>query len=281
MNASTTTRWTDAHSPVAALAVAATALGVVGALEHGLLRAVLCLLGVLVLGIGLVADLGVTVAVAIVVGAAYLELKRRVGLWGPAQLPVAAAAAATFLLLGWLATVTGSSLRRMAAHSTAPHADVTSLLEPGLSLVRVAPAQLRLDQEVTRARRLDTAVSVLAVDVDIPDDATDDGGLAARRVVARALQGALGDADVAFAWDHRTMGAMLVDTDVDTAWERLGDVLDRAAASTFADRSVGRRLSLAECATLTGGVVAAHDTAAGALDELYRTVRAVGTESAQ
>ena len=128
----------------------------------------------------------------------------------------------------------------------------------GSTLLTLAPAQLRLDRERERAERFGSTVCLLAVDIEVTDASLDERAQAsARRVVARLLDSVIGEDDVTFAWDERTVGAVLIDTDLEAAWECVGDLLERASYASFAERSAGNRRSLADCARLTGVAVQA------------------------
>ena len=287
MSVPTTSRWTDAHVLAATLACASLAIGMLATLEHGATRLTVAGLGVLAVGVGLVADISVAVALTAVFTAAYLEVKRRFGLWDASQLPLAVAISATGLIVSGLAAQLGARLRHRAETTASPGLGSAPFLAPGSTLLALAPAQLRLDQERERAARFGSAVSVFAVDVSVTDGSLDERGQAsARRVVARLLDSVISDDDVAFAWDERTMGAVLIDTDLESAWERLGDLLERASSASFAERSAGNRRSLADCARLTGVAVQppaatevgrgqAPEQASGAaiLADLYAQVR--------
>ena len=151
--------------------------------------------------------------------AAYLEVKRRFGLWEPSQLPLALAVSTTCLLVTALAAQLGSRLRQHSDSQPSPGLATAPYLAPGSTLLTLAPAQLRLDRERERAARFGSTVSLLAVDIEVTDASLDERAQAsARRVVARLLDSVIGEDDVTFAWDERTVGAVLIDTDLEADW---------------------------------------------------------------
>lgn len=243
---------------VATLSCATLATGLLAALEPGVTRLAVAGVGALAMAVGLLADISVAAGTTVVLVAAYLEVKRRFGLWEPTQLPLALAVSTTCLLVTALAAQLGSRLRQHSHSQPSPGLATAPYLAPGSTLLTLAPAQLRLDRERERAARFGSTVSLLAVDIEVTDASLDERAQAsARRVVARLLDSVIGEDDVTFAWDERTVGAVLIDTDLEAAWECVGDLLERASYASFAERSASNRRSLADCARLTGVAVQA------------------------
>ncbi|PPK95383.1 GGDEF domain-containing protein [Kineococcus xinjiangensis] len=268
--------WTERHSVAATALAAAGAAGVLGAGAPGALPLVV-LAAVLVTA---VAALALDAFGGLVVGlaaAAAVTLAKQLGrAWTPDVFGESLATTAVLLLLGWSCGRLGRRLRQPPADPGAPRGEEPAFGSLGLLTAEVA--ETRIDEEVARAGRHGRPLAVILVRTVLTDDAL---GPAARtkahRTVARFLETLLGESDVPFALAADCVGAVLLETDADGAWDVLASILHSAADATFSDREGGRRLRLAETADVAAGIAVFPEDGADArslIDSARRALEA-------
>jgi GGDEF domain-containing protein len=270
--------WTEQHVPVAlALVVAALAGGV--ATTEAPPYSLYAVAAVVATGLGaLFFDafgglvLGVAAAAAVVLA---LRLGNR---WSPASFVTDLALVLGLAALGWLVGMVSAGIH--ARHGPADNESGTVAPAYGsLGLVTAEVAVARLDEELLRARSHGRPLSVVVIRVTITESGLDVSAQeAAQRAVARLVESMLRETDVPFASGPDEFGAILPETDVATAWEVVGPVLDAASRAAFTVRETHERRSLVDCAELHVGLAGLDGQTGDATALLQAARRSAGVE---
>jgi hypothetical protein len=224
-----------------ALLVALVTGAAVGGLSGRFRLVVLAIAGLCIAGAAL-GDGFVGLVAGLLAAAAYVELTRRYGTWGPGAFPLTALTSALLLLLGWnagtsVAAVRGAAQRGAARPGVASPADrQADPLQPGL--FTLAHGMLRLDEEVHRARSGGLPLGLLVVRTTVVDAALDSPARSsARRSVARVVVSRTRQTDIPFSSGHGEICAILPVTDPADAWGVLTRLLEGFDEAVFTDRA--------------------------------------------
>ncbi len=272
--------WTEQHVPVALALVVAALAGGVAATEappyslYAVAAVVATALGALFLDAfgGLV--LGVTAAAAVVLA---LRLGDR---WTPASFVTDLALVLSLVALGWLVGMVSAGIHARR-DSPEDHGRAGAPAYGSLGLVTAEVAVARLDEELLRARSHGRPLSIVVIRVTITEPGLDVSARdAAQRAVARLVESLLRETDVPFASGPDEFGAILPETDVATAWEVVGPVLDAASRAAFTVRETDERRSLVDCAELHMGLAGLDGQTSDATALLQAARRSAGTTEA-
>jgi GGDEF domain-containing protein len=267
-----TSGWTERHAIVALAVVAAAVTGVLTRGEpkpfHLVVGAALIVTTIVAL---LLTPFGGMVT-GLAAAAAVIAIKQWWGDWDQQAFLVSLQTTVGLVVVGGLVGMVGSALRgrgRQNRHGVKP-------AYGSLGLLTAETALSRLDEEIARARRHSRPLAVVLVRTDITDPTL---GAAVRvrahRTVARLVESLLRDTDIPFALDTDEVGAILPETDVNSAWQLVGPLVDAATRASFTVREDDERRSLADCAELHAGVVSLSEEVASADDLLVAARRAV------
>jgi GGDEF domain-containing protein len=258
--------------------VAAAVAGLVSAADPSPTRVAVLLAVVVAATLPLAFDGLVGVLVGLLAAAGLAGAKQLLGTWTFASFGRSLLTSLLLILLGWSTGRLGKRLRARA--NTAPaHRDQDAMAFGSLGLIPEAAALARLDEEVDRATRHRRPLSVILVRTTLTDATLDeDTASRARRVAARQFEGALRRTDVPFALAADMLGAVLVETNSDGAWEVAANVLERAGAVGFADRGRRHRLTLQEYAELSAGIASLPEDGTEAQDLLSVALAALDAQ---
>ncbi|SNR59316.1 GGDEF domain-containing protein [Blastococcus mobilis] len=272
--------WTEQHVPVALALVVAALAGCVAATEappyslYAVATVVATGLGALFFDAfgGLV--LGVAAAAVAVLA---LRLGDR---WAPASFVTDLALVLGLVALGWLVGMVSAGIHARRG----PADEESGRVAPAygsLGLVTAEVAVARLDEELLRARSYGRPLSVVVMRVTITELGLDVSAReAAQRAVARLVESMLRETDVPFASGPDEFGAILPETDVATAWEVVGPVLDAASRAAFTVRETDERRSLVDCAELHVGLAGLDGQTSDATALLQAARRSAGVDEA-
>ncbi|AKU17476.1 hypothetical protein [Luteipulveratus mongoliensis] len=249
--------WTDQHALILFCAGTATAVAFIAGGQTATIGLGLILIALGALLISLCVDGFIALCVGLCAAAAAVFLFRARGLWGSDHFFTILTTAGAMLVLSWVAGQLGASIRSLArgTHQVRAVPDAAPAVG-SLGLLTSSAAMVRLDEEVARAQRGSTPLSLLVITVHITDTTLDEGSRTRLgRSLARLVESLARSSDVPFMVSERTIGAILPETDLAAAWEQVGPIVDAATRSTFADRVTGDRRALSDCAELHAGLV--------------------------
>lgn len=251
-----TSGWTDSHRRVAAAFIVGFSATLVGLAEDGDVAVWVGAAVAAVAVISLVTDAVGGLVVGLAAAAAVIGARRIFGPWGSDVFWSSFVQTAALLATGVASGVAGAALRHVGGADGGRAASLAP--EPvfgSLGLLDGDMALARLEEEIERAVRHGRPLTLALFEVEVVDDALDgDGRRAALRAVARALEGRLGDQDVPFATAADRLGAILPETDVLAALERVGSVLDAVTRAQFTVRTDGSLHALADAARVHVGL---------------------------
>lgn len=217
--------------------------------------------GVVVVAVGIVAiggvvsdgfvGLGLGLLGAAILGGSQLVLNRH-------ATDARGAYVATLVLIVLLGAVTGTASERMRRERRRQRrAEAMAVIPAGgsLGLLGLEDAQLRLIEELARARRYDRPLSVITLRVlTDPQALSPDEVRRIRRAVARTLESGLHSTDTPYVIDEETFGVMLPEASAETARKVADSLAVDAGNATFADRTTGGRPRVREAAELSMGI---------------------------
>lgn len=251
-----TSGWTDSHRRVAVAFIVGFSATLVGLAEDGDATVWVVAAVAAVAVASLVTDAVGGLVVGLAAAAAVIGARRVVGPWGPEVFWWSFVQTAALLATGVASGVAGTALRHVGGADGERAASLVP--EPvfgSLGLLDGDMALARLEEEVERAIGHGRPLTLALFEVEVIDDSLDgDGRRAAFRSVARALEGRLGDQDVPFATAFDRLGAILPETDVLAAWERVGRVLDAVTQGYFTVRADGSLHRLSDAARVHVGL---------------------------
>ncbi len=277
-----TAAWTEQHVPVALALVVTTLAGAVAALEP-VPESLVAVGAVVLTAMGaLFLDAFGGIVLGVAVSAAVVLQQRLTGTWTADSFATSLALVLGLVTVGWL---TGMVSAGIHARRRGDGDEAVSLTPAygSLGLLTRDVAFLRLEEEVSRARRHDRPLTVAVLKVAVTDPSLDPAAReAALRAVARLVESQLRDTDVPFALESDEVGAILPETGVAAAWEVLGPVIDAATRAAFTVREQDERRSLVDCAEIHVGL-SSLGPGAGPADALVtdaqRAARAEETET--
>lgn len=171
--------------------------------------------------------------VALGTSSALILGRRVIGPWGEDEFWLALLQTVGLFSTGAAAGRAGRELRRSERFVE----DAPSLLpEPvfgSLGLLDADVALARLEEEVERAVRHRRPLCIVLIDVKVDEPLSAHGTRNARRAVCRIFESRLRATDVPFALAEDRLGAILPETNVGAAWERVGAILDGIGDGRF------------------------------------------------
>ncbi|MGI9180299.1 MAG: hypothetical protein ACR2H9_07365 [Longimicrobiaceae bacterium] len=243
-----TPEWTEAHArllPVLVTAAVGTAVAAWG--DDLWLALAISVLFAATAVVGLTFEPFIALVVGLVGAACMILLEQLSGVWVRPAFAASALQTAFFIATGLLAGIAGNALRRIPIRAGEASA---SLEEPtifySLGLLRSDLGELRLEEEVERARLHHRPLAILRVVTDLREEAglspAEQGGL--YRTVARLVGSMLRPTDVPFAYEECRLGAILPETHAAGALLVLSPIVDAVTHATFLVRSKGGGLCL-------------------------------------
>ena len=218
------------------------------------------------------------IVVGLACAAALIAVKRATGRWNDDAFWTSAIETLALVLAGATSGWAGVALRQpftRADASTGPASRVAPALG-SLGLLPYDVALLRLEEEVERASEHRRPLAVLVMDAEIATEAPEAIEHAgALRAVTRILETRLHDRDVPFAITPERLGAIMPETDVAGAWERVGGIADALADATFMSRATGERVPVADLVRVHAGISELSSGATSAEALLGRATRGI------
>jgi GGDEF domain-containing protein len=261
--------WTDRHVAVAVAVVAAGITGVLTRDERAPFHLVVGIALVVTVWLALSLNVFGGMAAGVAAAAGVIAVKQWSGAWDEDVFLGSVESTLGLVVVGGLVGMAGSRLRgRGVVDGPGPAPAYGSL---GLLTAEVALS--RLDEEIARARHHARPLTVVLIRTDTTDQTLSQGArLRAHRTVARLLESLLRETDVPFALTTDEVGAILPETNAETAWQLVGPLMDAATRASFTVREEDQRRSLADCAELHAGLVSLSEDCADA-DELMAAAR--------
>lgn len=135
-------------------------------------------------------------------------------------------------------------------------------------LLNAELGEMRIDEEIARARRYKRPLSLLRVCVRIRPGVslTEQQESDAYRAVARLQEGLLRDSDVPYAYAPYDVATVLTESDYDGAWQLVGRIIDASANATFVTRPSMTRRSVHDVANIHFAVATFPQNGASAGD---------------
>lgn len=256
--------WTDRHVPVALALVVAALTGMVAGAEPAQYQVVTAVAILVTVPIGLSLDAFGGIVAGLAAAAGSVAVKQLTGGWTQQGLPVSAAAIVALIVLGWVSGLVNRRIRSGGEGDPASD-DLVAPAHGSLGLLSPEVGMTLLDEEVARARQHRRPLSLVVLRTGVTDPGLDQAARqAATRSVARLVEARLRETDVPFAFAPEEVGAILPETDGDSAWELLGPLVDAVMAADFTVREEEQRRAFVDCADLHVGVaVLAPDHADG------------------
>lgn len=255
------TRLIPGWTRTAGLVLVATALAMLAVstsalVEHRWLPIAIPAVVLLTFGAGLALDPFVALVCGVAGAALIVWLRQMAGAWTGAEFVPSLLQVTFVIATGAAAGVAGRHLR---AH--APRGDVLTEEEEmypvygSLGLLRPDLGEMRLQEEVDRARGYRRPLSILRIATRLDTDrpVTPAQREAIRRAVARMVEGLLRVTDVPFAYEEDCIVAILPETDPAGAHRLSIRVGDAVAEATFVVRPAGTRLCIADYACVRLG----------------------------
>ena len=247
-----------------------------GQLEES--RTAVLVAGVLavVVTLGLAVDRWAGALIGLAGAVALVALRRAWGDWAPEVFGPAVLETLVLVTAGALSGRAGQRLRGSASPG------VVSLLEPAygsLGLLGQDAALARLEEEVARAQRLDRAVILLLLDVDVHESAAE-ARSAALRAVARLVESGAESQDIPFAMSANRFGIIFADASLAAVWDVVDRILATVATATYPhgverevrllQTAVGLRIGLAQQSIRASTAQGILDEAVAALERGQR-----------
>ena len=169
---------------------------------------------------------------------ALVLLKRLGGAWTPDLFVPSLLESLLLVFTGPLLGYVGSHLRGLKTRAASDDEDPAG--SPVFSSLGFIPAelgQIRLEEELDRARRYGRALSVLQLVTEIPRETAPDVRDGIERAVARLLESMLRTTDVPFAFGSDCVAAILPETSAEGTLVLAARLMDATNHATFAVRT--------------------------------------------
>lgn len=259
-----TSGWTSQHTQVAVLVAISASACLLGLLDTS---DVAVWVGVAV-AVTAVASLATDAFGGFVVGlastAALVAARRALGPWGPDAFWLTFGQTLALLAVG---VAGGSAGVRLRARAEQGPSLLPAPVFGSLGLLDADVAMGRLEEEVERAREHRRPLTLVILETELVGDDTgvDRGAL---RAVARIFEGRLRDGDVPFALGEDRLGAVLPESTAQSAWDRLGQIMDAVSDGRYSRRDEEGTTSLCDDVVIHVGVAELDAGTAGADDLL-------------
>ena len=274
-----TPEWTKYHSLVA-LSMAPVAVGtsVAAWAEEFWLALAIALLLLLTAAVGLAFDPLLSLVVGLAGASGMVLLKQISAAWTPERFLASLAEVVFFLAAAVVAGFVGQQLRRLISQTTtAVEQPLQSPAVGSLGFLPSGPGEMRVEEELDRAKRYRRELSVLRVAVDVhPEQAADaavrDGVV---RAVGRLLESQIRIIDVPYADDENCFVAILPETSLNGALVLASHMVDAVANATLAVGSARDRRSIGDFASIRFGVASYPEHGDTAAELINTTRRAI------
>lgn len=228
--------WTDTHNRIL-LVVAHAALGTALVARGQDLWMSLLVVGLffLTITVGLAFDWLIALATGLLCAAATYVLRLPVHADGALAFTTSAVDTFFFVTAGFVAQLAGDRTRAMESSGQTDTATLEAPVFGSLGLLHHAIGQMRIEEEIERARRYERPLALARVTLDYPQDAAIDDAQrqAMVRSVARFVEGRARGTDVPFADEQGDILVILTETESDGAWRFMSRVTDAILNATF------------------------------------------------
>ena len=242
--------WTDLHTRAVLLTLTvvsgaslASRLNSVWALE-----VILVLLAVTVV-LGLANDPLIALGVGMAGAAAAIAVQDWVGAWGSSTFLNNLGMTASFVLAGAMSGTVGAAIKGDAP-GDGPSSGPSTPVQGSLGLLSPTYGEVRLEEEVLRARFAHDPLTVVRLGIDLLDEHPAGSSDRSRilRVVTRVLESNLHVIDVPFAYADDDIVVIMPERDADEAKVACAMLLRALHQATFADRGSNSRYPFSEYA---------------------------------